>query len=116
MDLTRKMTKTQNQMNNDVKVPDGAELIDEVFYVWKSRMGLYSSMTKHGRKMTTGLKKEDVIGMTRWRLKCEQEGSSSNDGLCARSELRLIDEYSSDVRWERNQNYFQARSSLFKRS
>ena len=31
MDLTRKMTKTQNQMNNDVKVPDGAELIDEVF-------------------------------------------------------------------------------------
>ena len=48
MDLTRKMTKTQNQMNNDVKVPDGAELIDEVFYVWKTRMGLYSSMTKHG--------------------------------------------------------------------
>jgi len=75
LDLTRKMTKTQNQMNNDVKVPDGAELIDEVFYVWKTRMGLYSSMTKHGRKMTTGLKKEDVIGMTRWRLKCEQEGT-----------------------------------------
>ena len=73
MDLTRKMTKTQNQMKNDVEVPDGAELIDEVFYVWKTRMGLYSSMPKQGRKMTTGLKKEDVFGMTRWRLKCEQD-------------------------------------------
>ena len=38
-------------------------------------MGLYSSMTKHGRKMATGLKKEDVLGMTSWRLKCEQEGT-----------------------------------------
>ena len=69
------MTEQTQTEQQKIKVPDGAELIDEVFYVWKTRMGLYSSMTKHGRKMTTGLKKEDVIGMTRWRLKCEQEGT-----------------------------------------
>jgi hypothetical protein len=32
-------------------------------------------MTKQGRKMLTGLKKEDVISMTRWHLKCEQDGT-----------------------------------------
>ena len=35
--------------------PDGAELIDDVFYVWETRYGLYSSMTKQGRKMMTCL-------------------------------------------------------------
>ena len=34
--------------------PDGAELIDDVFYVWKTRYGLYSTMTKQGRQMMTG--------------------------------------------------------------
>ena len=51
------------------------EWIDDCFRVWKTRFGLWQSETKQGRKMTTGLKKEDVIGMTRWRLKCEQEGT-----------------------------------------
>ena len=39
MDLTRKMTKTQNQMNNDVKVPDGAELIDECSFTVEDKNG-----------------------------------------------------------------------------
>tara|TARA_R100000388_G_C7239736_1_gene160398 strand:- start:2011 stop:2160 length:150 start_codon:yes stop_codon:yes gene_type:complete len=32
-------------------------------------------MTVQGRKMLTGLKKEDVISMTRWHLKCEIDGT-----------------------------------------
>ena len=38
-------------------------------------MGLWSTETKEGRKMLTGLKKEDVVSMTRWHLKCEQDGT-----------------------------------------
>ena len=63
-------TKTE-----EVKVPEGAELIDEVFYVWKTRYGLYSSMTKQGRQMMTGATKDGVTLMTRWHLKCEQDGT-----------------------------------------
>ena len=36
------------------KPPDNAELIDEVFYVWETRYGLLSTMTKEGRMMLTG--------------------------------------------------------------
>ena len=55
--------------------PEGAELIDEAFYVWKTRYGLYSSMTKQGRQMMTGGTKDGVVVMTRWHLKCEQDGT-----------------------------------------
>tara|TARA_B100000035_G_scaffold256028_1_gene225797 strand:- start:256 stop:477 length:222 start_codon:yes stop_codon:yes gene_type:complete len=49
-------------------------LIDDCFYVWETRFGLWTSETKEGRKMLTGLTKDGVINMTRWHLKCEQEG------------------------------------------
>ena len=58
-----------------VEIPKGSELIDDVFYVWETRYGLHSTMTKEGRKMLTSLKKDDVIMMTRWHLKCEQDGT-----------------------------------------
>ena len=32
-------------------------------------------MTKQGRKMLTGHTMDGVIDMTRWHLKCEQEGT-----------------------------------------
>ena len=60
---------------DQVTVPEGSELIDYVFYVWETRYGLFSSMTKDGRKMLTGADRENVIIMTRWHLKCEQEGT-----------------------------------------
>ena len=59
---------------DEVVVPEGAELIDDVFYIWETRFGLYSTMTKQGRQMLTGGTKDGVISMTRWHLKCEQEG------------------------------------------
>ena len=58
-----------------INPPDGAELIDEAFYVWKTRYKLFSSMTKEGRKMLTGATKDGVVTMTRWHLKCEQDGT-----------------------------------------
>jgi hypothetical protein len=65
------ITKTEVE----VVVPEGAELVDDVFYVWTTRYGMFSSMTKDGRKMLTGADRENVIIMTRWHLKCEQEGT-----------------------------------------
>ena len=60
---------------SEVVVPQGAELIDDVFYVWETRFGLFSTMTKEGRLMSTGGTRDGVIRMTRWTLKCEQEGT-----------------------------------------
>ena len=75
MDSTKTMTETLIQSNRtSVEVPEGAKLIDDVFYGWKTRFGLHSSMTKAGRKMLTGLHEDSVIDMTRRHLKCEQEG------------------------------------------
>jgi hypothetical protein len=65
------MTETKEE----IIIPEGAVLIDEAFYVWKTRFGLHSTMTVQGRKMLTGLKKEDVVEMTRWHLKCEIDGT-----------------------------------------
>ena len=65
----------QAQTDQEIKIPEGSELIDEAFYVWKTRFGLHSTMTVQGRKMLTGLHKNDVIEMTRWHLKCEIDGT-----------------------------------------
>ena len=64
---------TENQKL--IEVPDGAKLIDDVFYVWETRFGLFSTMTKEGRKMLTGGTKDAAVTMTRWHLKCEQDGT-----------------------------------------
>ena len=64
-------TKTEQT----ITVPDNAELIDDVFYVWETRFGLFTTMTKEGRKMLTGGTRDSVIIMTRWHLKCEQDGT-----------------------------------------
>jgi len=51
------------------------EWIDDAFRVYKRRSGLYSTVTKDGREMLTGLTEESTIRMTRWHLKCEQDGT-----------------------------------------
>jgi len=63
---------------NEVNVhPEIAEheWIDDCFRVWETRFGLWSTETKQGRKMLTGLTREAVVDMTRWHLKCEQDGT-----------------------------------------
>lgn len=64
----------KREEQNEVIVPDGSDLIDDFFYVWETRFGLFSTMTIKGRKMLTGAVRDSVIMMTRWHLKCEQEG------------------------------------------
>ena len=55
-------SEQQNLVHPEL-LPDGAELIDDTFYVWETRFGLHTTMTKYGRKMLTGLHKEDVVYM-----------------------------------------------------
>jgi hypothetical protein len=69
------MLETAQQREAINEIPENAELIDDVFYVWKTRFGLYSTTTKQGRKMLTGATRDGVIEMTRWHLKCEQDGT-----------------------------------------
>ena len=75
------MTEIQTNPENIVettppsKPEDNYEVIDDCFKVWKTRFGLYSTKTLEGREMLTGATRQGVIEMTRWHLKCEQEGT-----------------------------------------
>tara|TARA_R100000005_G_C4808182_1_gene96056 strand:- start:165 stop:386 length:222 start_codon:yes stop_codon:yes gene_type:complete len=51
------------------------ELIDDCFYVEKTRFMWKSIRKDTGKDFLFGLEKEDVIKMTRWHLQCEQEGT-----------------------------------------
>ena len=58
-------------------VPEDVVWIDDAFYIKKTRFGLHMSVLKepYGARFLTGLHREDVIEMTRWHLKCLQEGT-----------------------------------------
>ena len=65
----------QEQLQSTFQLLDDDVVIDDCFVIRKTRFGLFNSITLQGRKMLTGLKKKDVIEMTRWHLKCEQDGT-----------------------------------------
>ena len=65
---------TSSQSRTTFQLEPDEVVYDEAFVVRKTRFGIYSSTTVQGRKMLTGGTKEGVITMTRWHLKCEQEG------------------------------------------
>ena len=52
-------------------------LVDDTFYVWETRYGLWSTQTIDGYQHTlglTGLTRDAVVEMTRWHLQHLQEG------------------------------------------
>ena len=61
-------------MNTTFELLENETIHDEAFVVRETRYGLYQSHTVKGRPMLTGADEENVIIMTRWHLKCEQEG------------------------------------------
>ena len=50
------------------------ELIDDAFYVEQTRF-MWKSVLKDGKDFLFGLDKESVLQMSRWHLKCLQEGT-----------------------------------------
>ena len=62
---------------NQNEHPEIAEVnwIDDAFYIRETRFGLYTSVLKNGKDFLTGGTYEGVLTMSRWHLKCEQEGT-----------------------------------------
>ncbi len=92
MDLTRKMMTEQQKTtkrkptlqdslgpNNTIEkdIPEDVVWIDDAFYIKKTRFGLYTSILKEplGAHFITGGTEEGVLKVTRWHLKCLQDGT-----------------------------------------
>ena len=73
MDLIRKKKK-MSKTNIHPEIAK-VEWIDDLFYVEKSRGGLWKSVLKDGKDFLFSIEKDEVIKVTRWYLKCEQEGT-----------------------------------------
>ena len=58
-------------------IPEDVVWIDDAFYIKKTRFGLYTSILKEplGQHFITGATEEGVLQMSRWHLKCLQDGS-----------------------------------------
>lgn len=78
------MTETRKPLLSDSfggtvekNIPDDVEWIDDAFYIKKTRFGLFTSILKEplGQHFITGATKDGVIAVSRWHLKCLQEGS-----------------------------------------
>jgi hypothetical protein len=61
-------------------IPEDVKWIDDAFYIKKTRFGLYTSILKkpYGAHFLTGATEEGVMEMSRWHLKCIQEGTLSD--------------------------------------
>ncbi len=58
-------------------IPENVEWIDDAFYVKKTMFGLYTSVLKEplGANFIIGATEDGVAKMTRWHLKCLQDGT-----------------------------------------
>ena len=64
-------------MNSETKEhPEIAEVdwIDDAFYVTETRF-MWKSVLKNGKDFLFGLERQTVIDMSRWHLKCLQDGT-----------------------------------------
>jgi len=70
-------------------IPEDVQWIDDVFYIKKTRFGMFISILKEplGQHFITGPTEESVLNITRWHLKCIQDGTLDehtkviNDGV-----------------------------------
>ena len=76
---TVRKSKLSDSLGGTVEknIPDDVVWIDDAFYVKETRFGLHTSILKepYGAHFITGLHRESVIEITRWHLKCLQDGS-----------------------------------------
>ena len=80
-------TQTENKVNPKLAtsfggtvekdIPENVEWIDDAFYIKKTRFGLFTSILKEplGQHFITGATHEGVLTVSRWHLKCLQDGS-----------------------------------------
>ena len=65
-----------SETNQSKEHPEIAEVdwIDDAFYVEQTRF-MWKSVLKNGKDFLFGLEKQTVIDMSRWHLKCLQDGT-----------------------------------------
>ena len=66
--------ETSTETKKEFVPTDDMELIDDAFYVQETRF-MWKSVLKDGKDFLFGMKKEDVVSMSRWHLKCLQDGT-----------------------------------------
>ena len=76
---TSKKYKLSDSFGSTVEknIPEDAEWIDDAFYIKKTRFGLFTSIMREpvSQHFITGATYESVLTMSRWHLKCAQEGT-----------------------------------------
>jgi len=76
---TKRKAKLSDSFGGTVEkdIPEDAEWIDDAFYIKKTRFGMHTSILKEplGQHFITGLEYQTVLDVTRWHLKCLQDGS-----------------------------------------
>jgi hypothetical protein len=73
----------------DKDIPENVQWIDDAFYIKKTQFGLYTSILREplGQHFITGPTENAVLQISRWHLKCLQEGTLEentrviNDGI-----------------------------------
>lgn len=68
------MIETSTETKKEFAHTDDMELIDDAFYVQETRF-MWKSVLKDGKDFLFGLEKQTVIDMSRWHLKCLQDGT-----------------------------------------
>jgi len=80
------MTETENKKSRlsssfggtiEKNIPEDVVWIDDAFYIKETRFGLFVSILKEplGQHFITGATHDAVLTMSRWHLKCLQDGS-----------------------------------------
>ena len=68
------MIETTTETKKEFVPTDDMEMIDDAFYVQETRF-MWKSVLKDGKDFLFGLEKQTVIDMSRWHLKCLQDGT-----------------------------------------
>ena len=77
--MTEVTPKLEHSLGGTIEknIPENVEWIDDAFYIKKTRFGLYTSILSKpmGQHFITGATYEGVLTMSRWHLKCLQDGT-----------------------------------------
>ena len=68
------MIETSTETKKEFVPTDDMEMIDGAFYVQETRF-MWKSVLKDGKDFLFGLERQTVIDMSRWHLKCLQDGT-----------------------------------------
>ena len=79
---TERIPKLSDSFGGTVEkdIPDDVVWIDDAFYIKETLFGLFTSILKEplGQHFITGGTRDGVLTISRWHLKCLQDGTLQN--------------------------------------